>query len=333
MYSDPVTPTPPRLGTYASLAVEIDWALSSAHQLGRRSLRPAVENLYRNDPALVERISGLWGPDETLSYPGYLELSVLAHQGDVLFATDSDELLGRLDGLAADAPVNLAVPSETPDDQVRLTRRLKALRGSAKRRRHYVATVTEVWSALRDGWEAEGRPAVEREVANRQAMIARQVPWREFADNECSCGPTLDTLYDRLGPDGELAVVPAWFNHTGLVIGLPDVVVVGVTTDDEVSTDRNRAELLARRLKAAADPTRMALLAGLARREMTVSELAEQFSLAQPTVSNHVKLLRDAGLIGGRSDGRNRYLTIRRDAFADLQQDMRQLLRLDEGAG
>lgn len=48
---------------------------------------------------------------------------------------------------------------------------------------------------------------------------------------------------------------------------------------------------------ALADPTRRAILARLARGEASVTELAEPFALALPSVSKHLKVLRDAGLV------------------------------------
>ncbi len=48
---------------------------------------------------------------------------------------------------------------------------------------------------------------------------------------------------------------------------------------------------------ALADPTRRAILARVARGEATVKELAEPFQLKLPTVSKHLKVLRQAGLV------------------------------------
>ncbi len=48
---------------------------------------------------------------------------------------------------------------------------------------------------------------------------------------------------------------------------------------------------------ALADPTRRAILARLASGEATVNELAEPFDLALPTVSKHLKVLQQAGLV------------------------------------
>lgn len=48
---------------------------------------------------------------------------------------------------------------------------------------------------------------------------------------------------------------------------------------------------------ALADPTRRAILARLGQGEATVTELAEPFGLSLPTISNHLKVLRHAGLV------------------------------------
>ena len=57
---------------------------------------------------------------------------------------------------------------------------------------------------------------------------------------------------------------------------------------------------------ALADPTRRAILARLAMGEATVMELAGPFEMSQPAVSQHLKVLEDAGLIVGRVDGTRR---------------------------
>ena len=57
---------------------------------------------------------------------------------------------------------------------------------------------------------------------------------------------------------------------------------------------------------ALADPTRRAILARLARGEATVAELARPFALSQPTISKHLKVLEDAGLIEVGRDAQRR---------------------------
>ena len=57
---------------------------------------------------------------------------------------------------------------------------------------------------------------------------------------------------------------------------------------------------------ALADPTRRAILARLAQGEATVNELAKPFEMTQPAVSQHLKVLEDAGLIVRRVQGTKR---------------------------
>lgn len=57
---------------------------------------------------------------------------------------------------------------------------------------------------------------------------------------------------------------------------------------------------------ALADPTRRAILARLAEREATVAELTEPFSMSQPAISKHLKVLERAGLIVTTESGQRR---------------------------
>jgi DNA-binding transcriptional ArsR family regulator len=57
---------------------------------------------------------------------------------------------------------------------------------------------------------------------------------------------------------------------------------------------------------AMADPTRRAILLRLARGEATVAELAEPFDMSQPAISQHLKVLEDAGLVSHRVEGARR---------------------------
>ena len=57
---------------------------------------------------------------------------------------------------------------------------------------------------------------------------------------------------------------------------------------------------------ALADPTRRAILARLATREATVTELAKPFEISQPAISKHLKVLERAGLISMDVDAQRR---------------------------
>lgn len=70
--------------------------------------------------------------------------------------------------------------------------------------------------------------------------------------------------------------------------------------------DTQIAGALDRTFYALSDPTRRAILVQLGRGEATVSELMAPFSLSQPTISKHLKVLESAGLIQGGRDAQRR---------------------------
>jgi DNA-binding transcriptional ArsR family regulator len=58
--------------------------------------------------------------------------------------------------------------------------------------------------------------------------------------------------------------------------------------------------------RAISDPTRRALLDLLAAEEQPVSALVERFEMTQPAISQHLRVLREAGLVRERRLGRRR---------------------------
>ena len=65
---------------------------------------------------------------------------------------------------------------------------------------------------------------------------------------------------------------------------------------------------------ALADPTRRAILARLAKGEATVMELAAPFEMTQPAISQHLRVLEDAGLVTHRIEGAKRPRRLARPA-------------------
>jgi len=56
--------------------------------------------------------------------------------------------------------------------------------------------------------------------------------------------------------------------------------------------------------KALSDPTRQQILEMLLEKEMSVNEIVAAFSVSQPTISHHLELLYQAGLVLRRKDGK-----------------------------
>jgi DNA-binding transcriptional ArsR family regulator len=61
---------------------------------------------------------------------------------------------------------------------------------------------------------------------------------------------------------------------------------------------------------ALADPTRRAIFERLARGPRAVGELAGEFPVSRPAVSQHLRVLKDAGLVTDRRDGNRRLYAV-----------------------
>jgi DNA-binding transcriptional ArsR family regulator len=77
---------------------------------------------------------------------------------------------------------------------------------------------------------------------------------------------------------------------------------------------------------AVAQPTRREILRLLAARELSAGEIGSRFALSQPAISQHLKVLRQTGLISERRDGTRRLYTMRSEGLAELHSFIAQLL-------
>lgn len=78
-------------------------------------------------------------------------------------------------------------------------------------------------------------------------------------------------------------------------------------------------EALAARFAALADPTRLGIVNRLASAgELCVCVLTPEFDVSQPTMSHHLKVLREAGLVESERRGRWAYYRLRRDAVRSV---------------
>jgi DNA-binding transcriptional ArsR family regulator len=80
---------------------------------------------------------------------------------------------------------------------------------------------------------------------------------------------------------------------------------------------------LAEQAKALSHPARLAILTFLARQESCVcGDVVDEIPLAQATVSRHLKVLKDAGLIQGEVDGPRVCYCIDREAMRSLRVEL-----------
>jgi DNA-binding transcriptional ArsR family regulator len=72
-------------------------------------------------------------------------------------------------------------------------------------------------------------------------------------------------------------------------------------------------------MMALADPTRRALFERLRSRPHTVGELARIAKIRQPSVSQHLRVLRGARLVRDRREGTRRYYSVSQEGLAELR--------------
>ena len=84
--------------------------------------------------------------------------------------------------------------------------------------------------------------------------------------------------------------------------------------------ERAQAERIGRVAKALGDPIRMQLVDVLRKHagKVCVCELVPLFDLSQPTVSHHLKVLREAGIVGSERQGLWAYYYVNPDALEEL---------------
>ncbi|HXO85058.1 MAG TPA: metalloregulator ArsR/SmtB family transcription factor [Gemmatimonadales bacterium] len=68
------------------------------------------------------------------------------------------------------------------------------------------------------------------------------------------------------------------------------------------------------------DPTRLAILEFLSQRERCVGELQQVMDAAQSSVSYHLKVLRESGLVREHREGRRKYFGLRADTLEYMAQ-------------
>ena len=102
---------------------------------------------------------------------------------------------------------------------------------------------------------------------------------------------------------------------------------IGVTPKYIPNLSEKEAVGQARLLKALADSTRLRILSLLSRNEgeICVFEIVESISLEQPTISHHLRVLRDAGLVDYHKKGLWAYYYVQRDVLKHAQELINEL--------
>jgi DNA-binding transcriptional ArsR family regulator len=77
---------------------------------------------------------------------------------------------------------------------------------------------------------------------------------------------------------------------------------------------------------AVAQPKRREILRMLAGGELSATQIASRFDVTQPAISQHLKVLKDAGLVNERREGTKRLLSVRPEGLAELNEFLAAIL-------
>ena len=277
-----------------SLVTELVWAMWVTPEEPDPGF-PSRLGRFQSDVDLPARLAGFWNDGQAF----FTEILVVADRAGALFEEDPERLFERLETRAAGPSRAEPLASETPKDQKAFRARLKRLRESARVRRDWISLIRDVWAAVGPGWEARGRMSAEALARELRHKTGPSAGYTEVLSMiRCDGVSEFEPLVRELGATGgTVLLVPAWYARKGMFVSLPGSLLVTPTSDPISVGPTDETKSRARRFKALGDPTRLAILEAISRKPRTVGELADEFGVAQPTVSNHVRILRDAGLV------------------------------------
>jgi DNA-binding transcriptional ArsR family regulator len=309
-----------------SAALELMWVLHSGgadHELeGRFATTEPIRLEY--GPAL----RSFW-PDHVR---GFTEMVVLAERSGTLLDPDIRGFFGAFERAANSRgggihdflgdPRIPSLLSETPAERAAVAKRLEALRTDAGIRARYVSLLKEVWEAIRVEWEQRGRAAVFAATREWQKQLAEGTPYRDLLQRTrlWPGRPDLEEIADADAAEGRIVLTPGWFFGDIHVVEIDGSMYLGrgIQPHGDFADQRHTAKHVSKTLKAFADPTRLAILMWLAHRPASVTEISRHFKLSQPTVSAHVQLLREAGVIEDRPAGRSSLLSVREESVREV---------------
>jgi DNA-binding transcriptional ArsR family regulator len=308
-----------RVEVFASPVLELVYATFFLTAPRRRTIAlDWLDAVEEGTGPLIAELRAIW--PEAEGKVG-LELFFMACK----FGYARDESPGRflhdLPSLADEVLAFLGEQSEfkgmRPETLAMLKTRLTALRERQVATR-YQALLKALWGRLEPLWHAEGQRAVlaerERFLSElKRSDILSALPRHYFARSE-----TFEQDLRRFSSEGRVLVSPLYFSAGGgFAIDFDDTFYIGygLRTETVYQQLAKRAEQVAMQMKAFADPTRLLLLSLIGRYQMTVSDLAAQLEVSQPTVSGHLKVLREAKLVTVKKQGNKAFYQVDSEAI------------------
>jgi DNA-binding transcriptional ArsR family regulator len=306
----------------ASLASDLSWLLSVAARPSMQARYPQLAEMFNGREELADSVRSFWG--EGTEETCFTEMQVLAHHAKATRETDPEALWQAIECAIETIPINLDMPSEGEEALAMYADRFRRLKESPELVRAYIDLLKAVWEPVDDMWQ-QALPVIEEAGRHVVAQYERGMSLEPLILPGCDIlRDNLPRIVASIEEEGlPLLFVPCLFFGSSMYLEFPDVVVLGTGVGQGDSLARAKTESVARRLKAVADPTRLAILHSLATAPSTVGELAMLFRLAQPTVSMHVKVLREGGLVRSERVGGRLRLSADPAAMESLLDELR----------
>jgi DNA-binding transcriptional ArsR family regulator len=310
----PVTAAP-------SLATDLSWLLSVAARPSMQARYPKLAEMFNGREDLADRVRNFW--DDGFNEFCFTEMQALAHQGGALGETRPNALWRAIEAAVGTVPIDLEMVSEGAEERAVYHNRLRRLKESPELVESYLELLREVWGPVDDTWQ-QALPVIEEAGRHVVAQYENGRPLETLITPGCDIlRENLPTIVSSVEAGKPLVFVPCLFFGSSMYLEFADLVVIGTGVGHGDAVARARTEAVARRLKAVADPTRLALLHSLASAPSSVGELAMLFRLTQPTVSMHVKVLRQSGLVRSERRGARTRLSADPAAVESLLDDLR----------
>lgn len=306
-----------------SLVFDLSWCVHAAFSEYLRTMHPILGRLYEERDDLRQRVLAFWPEDA----PSCVESEVLAFQGGVLDAADFATYREGCEAALSTAPAEPGLASESEEVRLITWDRLRQLRESDALRDRYFDLLSEIWAFVAPWWETVGIQAAEQAAVDTRRAMANGTEWHEIVTAEChTFQEHLPDIIATQRAGHRVVIAPCALFGRGLYLELPDCTVVGMAAPDRVHAARAETEQVAGSLRALADPTRLAIFHSLRSGPTTVGDIAKSFSLAQPTVSVHVKRLREAGLVDSVRQGNRLEITVNQASSERLAAQLATLL-------
>ena len=257
----------------ASLVSDLSWLFHRGRPPLHAARYPKLAEMFKGREDLADRVRNFWN-DCSAEESCFTEMQVLAQHADAVGVTEPDVLWSAIEQAAATVPLDLQMPSESPEDRELYLRRLGRLRESPTLLRSYLDLLEAVWAPVDAMWQ-QALPIIEEAGRHVVAQYERGRSLELLIPQGCDIfSERLPDILDKVELGQQpILFVPCLFFGSSMYLEVSGLITIGTGVGQGDAVARAHTASVARRLKALADPTRLALLHSLATAPSSVGEL------------------------------------------------------------